>query len=268
MAVELLNAQTETPELAVKRVGAGPKLVLLHGGMGSWTHWIKNIDVLAEHFHVHAVDSPGYGDSPPVDKSMNADEYKDLVLRAVDNIAGKNEPFSIAGFSFGGAISSHIAARLGDRVRSLSICGSAGFARSPNAPKRDTRSYKSAGDDAALYREIVRHNLATFMLDEPFDEQAVDIQAANVARAGFDSRKVSGADSQRHDLAKITCPFQAIWGENDITAQPSVDARVALCRDIVPDMRFDFVPGAPHWVMYAAADEVNKALLDFLPRAD
>src|SRR3546814_2920540 len=43
--------------------GDGPPLVLLHGGHGSWTHWLRNIPVLAEHFTTIVPDLPGYGDS-------------------------------------------------------------------------------------------------------------------------------------------------------------------------------------------------------------
>ena len=39
-------------------------LVLLHGGSGSWMHWIRNIaPLVADGFHVLAVDLPGFGDS-------------------------------------------------------------------------------------------------------------------------------------------------------------------------------------------------------------
>ena len=43
-----------------------PTVVLLHGGgpgASSWSNFGRNIPVLAEHFHVLAVDQPGYGHS-------------------------------------------------------------------------------------------------------------------------------------------------------------------------------------------------------------
>ena len=47
--------------------GSGEPVVLLHGGSGSWTHWIKTIPELAEQYEVWAPDLPGLGDSamPP-----------------------------------------------------------------------------------------------------------------------------------------------------------------------------------------------------------
>src|ERR671931_2054547 len=47
--------------------GSGPPLLLLHGGHGSWTHWIRTIPALAGQCTVVVPDMPGYGDSdaPP-----------------------------------------------------------------------------------------------------------------------------------------------------------------------------------------------------------
>ena len=43
--------------------GAGPALVLVHGGHGSWLHWVRNIEALSRSFTVWVPDLPGYGDS-------------------------------------------------------------------------------------------------------------------------------------------------------------------------------------------------------------
>ena len=48
--------------IAVQRRGQGPDVVLFHGGMGSWKHWVRNVDALAARFTVHALDHPSYGD--------------------------------------------------------------------------------------------------------------------------------------------------------------------------------------------------------------
>jgi 2-hydroxy-6-oxonona-2,4-dienedioate hydrolase len=263
-----LSAKTQNPRLNVCCDGNGPALVLIHGGMGSWNHWIRNIEVLAPYFRVHAIDLPGYGESPPVDREMSGDDFKDLVCRAIDGIVGEGAPFRLAGFSFGGAISSHIAARMGDRVKSLTLIGASGFGRIKNAKPLNTRSYKDAGDDQAMLRDIVRNNLLAFMLNDTADDHAVDCHAANVKRTRFDSRKVSGADSQRFDLQNIQCPLQIIWGEDDVTARPSVAERVKLCQSVAPNLRFDMVRSAAHWTMYDSAEAVNDLMLDFIPRSD
>ena len=260
----MLTAETEHPELAVRRAGTGPNYVLLHGGMGSWTHWARNIDALAEHFSVHAVDLPGYGDSPDVDRAISGEDYRALVCRAIDTMLGDGAEFRLTGFSFGSVLSSHLAAYFGGRVAGLSLIGASGFGP-PEGHKLNTRSYKSANGDPVLLREIVRENLVAFMLTDPesVDDTAVDYHGDNVRRTRFDSRKVSWSDTQARDLARIKCPLQLIWGENDITAYPSLEDRVTRCRAVVPGLRLDTIPGASHWAMYDSAEDVNRLLLDF-----
>ncbi len=260
----MLTAKTERPRVVAKQKGEGPNYVLLHGGMGSWNHWARNIEALAAHFSVYAVDLPGYGASPDVDREMSGAEYRALVCRAVGEMLGDDAPFHLTGFSFGAALSSGVAAHFGDRVERLSLIGASGFGK-PEGRVVKTRSYKSAAGDEAKYREIVRENLLAFMLSDPdtVDDDAIDFHGGNVGRTRFDSRKVSWGDTQRHDLAKITCPLQLIWGANDITAYPSIDDRVALCRERVPNLRINVIPGAAHWAMYDSAEAVNRLLLDF-----
>jgi 2-hydroxy-6-oxonona-2,4-dienedioate hydrolase len=63
--------------MAVQRHGRGPDLVLFHGGMGSWKHWIRNVEPLATRFTVHALDHPAYGASASVE---HAPEVNRLLL--------------------------------------------------------------------------------------------------------------------------------------------------------------------------------------------
>jgi pimeloyl-ACP methyl ester carboxylesterase len=65
--------------MAVRRRGSGPDVVLFHGGMGSWGHWIRFIDALATRFTVHALDHPSYGDLATVARETMGPAYLDLV---------------------------------------------------------------------------------------------------------------------------------------------------------------------------------------------
>ena len=61
-----LSVVSKKMTLACRIEGQGPELIMFHGGTGSWTHWIRNIPALRDHFTVHAYDLPGNGDSPSV----------------------------------------------------------------------------------------------------------------------------------------------------------------------------------------------------------
>ena len=50
--------------------GDGPPLVLLHGGYGTWAHWVRAIQPLSRQFRLLVPDMPGFGES-----GMPADPY-------------------------------------------------------------------------------------------------------------------------------------------------------------------------------------------------
>jgi 2-hydroxy-6-oxonona-2,4-dienedioate hydrolase len=197
--------------MAAQRSGSGPDLVLFHGGMGSWKHWIRNVEPLARHFTVHALDHPSYGASAPVPRETTGAVYLDLVHELLLEMLPGERPLRFAGFSFGGAIATNLARRLGSRVTHLCLVSPGGFP-TRRFGERPIRSYKEAGDDPQRFREICRHNLLVNMLSDPASvgEEAVDIQADGVRRTRFDSRKVSGGGTLLGDLAKLTCKRLAV----------------------------------------------------------
>src|SRR6202012_3064649 len=67
-------------------VGKEQTVVLLHGGgpgAASWTNFSRNIPVLAERFHVLAVDQPGYGHS---DKRAEHGQFNHYAARALKGL--------------------------------------------------------------------------------------------------------------------------------------------------------------------------------------
>lgn len=248
--------------LSVRTWGEGEALVLLHGGMGSWRHWIRNLDALAARFTVHAVDMPGCGDSDSVSRDIADDDYITLVVDALDAVGGA-KPFNLAGFSFGGIMAAMVAARMGARIRKLSLVSPGGFGKSPRP--LDLRKIPPDAAGLAAVREVLRHNLRVMMLADPASvtEDAVDLHYANVRRTRFDGRRFSVSNRMGETLGRIVCPIQTVWGERDALPYPDVHARIAACRAAVPGIRVDVVPGSGHWVQYETPEPVNRALLDF-----
>jgi pimeloyl-ACP methyl ester carboxylesterase len=62
-------------------------------------------------------------------------------------------------------------------------------------------------------------------------------------------------------------PLQLVWGENDMLAFPSIEARAALVRQVRPDVIVDMIPRAGHWAPYECAEEFNTILIDFIAQA-
>lgn len=251
--------------MAVRRSGHGPDVVLFHGGMGSWRHWTRNIEPLAARFTVHALDHPSYGASAAVPRETSGADYLDLVHRLFVEIFPGEAPLRFAGFSFGAAIAAALARRLAKRVTHLCLVSPAGFpARSFG--ERPTRSYREAGDDEALFREICRHNLLINMLSDPatITDETLDIQADCVRRTRFNSRKVSGGGTLLGDLAKLSCKIRLLWGEGDDSKFRPADLLIGEIREaVVGALDLHRIPRAGHWSAYENAPEVNRLMLEF-----
>lgn len=262
MAPQPRNSASVSPLLACREAGRGHPFVLLHGGVGSSTHWTRNIEALAQHFHVIAFDLPGYGASPDVPADIEPEQYIDWIADAVSDVA--NAGCDLAGFSFGGALAARIAARLGARVRNLSLLAPGGFG-APKGRIVRTVTVPPLGSPIVARREAVAANLASWMLSAmpAVDDPVIDEQLYNIDHMRFDSRRVSLRETILEDLGRITAPVQLIWGARDGLAYPSIAARADACRAVKPGIPISLVEEAGHWVQYEQADRVNALLLDF-----
>jgi len=241
--------------------GEGPPLALLHGGYGSWTHWIRNVLPLSRSFAVAAPDLPGLGESAAPPEPHTAEGLAGIVVEGLDIVFRGQSRLHIAGFSFGGVLGGHVAAQLGDRVRTFTIVGSngLGLVRQPTELRR-----LPEGASKAEALAIARHNLAALMIADrgKIDELAVYIQAQNAPRGRVKSRRFSRADTLARALPLIKARIDGIWGERDATAYPHLDDRARALRIVQPGARFEVIPGAGHWVQYEAADRFNPLLAD------
>ena len=247
--------------------GGGPPLVLLHGGYGSWMHWIRNVRPLARQFTVIAPDMPGLGDSATPPEPWTASGLAAIVVAGLDIVLRRLNPpeperLHLAGFSFGGVIGGSVAAQLGDRLRGFTVVGSNGLGleRSPTPLKRVPE-----GADEAEEFATHRYNLNQLMIADPdrIDELALYLQKTNHARARMRSRRFSRSGALIEALPHVKGRLDGIWGERDATAYPHVDERARLLRGIQPGARFAIIPGAGHWVQFEAAERFNPILAEF-----
>ncbi|MDB5870353.1 MAG: alpha/beta hydrolase fold protein, partial [Polaromonas sp.] len=106
-------------------------LVLLHGGSGSWTHWLRNIAALvASGRWVLAPDLPGFGDSAAPLHGVDADALPELLEQGLAQLVG-DEACDLAGFSFGGMVAGLMAAQFAHRVARLVLVGVPGLGIAP-----------------------------------------------------------------------------------------------------------------------------------------
>ncbi|HLN10442.1 MAG TPA: alpha/beta fold hydrolase [Xanthobacteraceae bacterium] len=244
--------------------GSGRPVVLFHGGHGSWTHWIRNIEALAATYRVIAADLPGLGDSATPPLLHTPDTLSDIVVTGLVSVLAPDELPDIVGFSFGGMIGGHTAVKLGRRVRSLTLVGSGGLGI-PSRGALDMRGWRHLTDPAA--REAVhRHNLGVLMLADPrtVDALAVHLQSTNTVRGRMDSRRLSWLGTLPGVLPRLQAPLRGIWGENDLGIRGRVEVYAERLAAMQAGATLTIIPGAGHWVQFEAAGEFNRVLLKLL----
>src|SRR5438105_15698889 len=98
----------------VETVGSGPRVVLVHGSVGSgWSTWWAQRP-LAERFTLVVPDRPGSPPNPPVER-IDFEEQAPLVAELLADGA------HLVGHSYGGVISLYAAGLRPEAVRSLTV---------------------------------------------------------------------------------------------------------------------------------------------------
>jgi pimeloyl-ACP methyl ester carboxylesterase len=245
--------------------GKGLPLVLLHGGYGSWRHWIHTIPYFEDRYRLILPDTPGLGDSDDAPEHSPG-SIGTVVAAGLETLVAPEEPLDLVGFSFGGLIAGHVAARYPRRLRSLTLVGAGAL----GVPRGDVvLARPQPGMSALELREINRTNLGRLMIADParIDDLAIAIQAANVATARVKSRRFARSASLLEAL-RLSNPerLNAIWGSRDAVVGGDFATREALLRELRPDVAFELIPGAGHWVAYEAPEAFNRLLDGLLAR--
>jgi pimeloyl-ACP methyl ester carboxylesterase len=245
--------------------GDGSPLVLLHGGNGSWRHWVRTIPDFARDCSVVAADLPGLGESAEPEPVPSQIGIARIVAAGLDAVIGENVRYDLAGFSFGGMIAGCVAAIHGARVRSLTVNGPGGLG--PRA--RDSLHLVTVRNKTGAARIAAhRTNLARLMIHDPakIDDLALEIQEWHSVRNRLKTPLLSRSMALAEALAKVPKQTRvgAIYGEFDAPAYPNLSGREALLRRIRPDLDYRLIKGAGHWTAYEAPEEFNAALRDML----
>jgi pimeloyl-ACP methyl ester carboxylesterase len=239
-----------------REFGSGAPLVLLHGGHGSWMHWIRNIEALAASHRVLVPDLPGYGDSDALPADAGFPGIVDAVAASADKLLGAAAPFDLAGFSFGGVIAGCLARQRGS-VRRLALLGAVGHGLGRRQAGA-MRSWHDAPDEDTLLAAM-RHNLGVLMLHGDIDPVALEIHRRSCVRTRFQSKKTSLSPVLTEALEALDIPVLMLWGEHDTTGDPAEVG--AVWQGARAERAHGIIPAAGHWVQYEAADAVNRRLL-------
>ena len=265
-ALERLGTRHVLPcpdgEVVWRRFGAGPPLLLLHGGHGSWLHWVRNIEALSQHRTLWLPDMPGFGESSnlagPPHGPNRLERLVDALLAGLDTLIGPGAAIDLAAFSFGALVAAELAQR--KTVRSMALLGAGGH----GGPRRmtekllDWRFGPVASRSAAL-----RQNLGSFMLHAPeaVDAMALAVYQAQCQATRFRSKSISMVGGLQSRLASYEGRLLLVWGEHDVTAVPQdLAPAIAATRS---GWEWRLLAGGGHWVQYECHEPVNQLLEDW-----
>lgn len=232
--------------LHVETSGSGAPLVLLHGWGMHGGVWADVAQKLAEDFQVHSVDLPGNGASAALPET-NLDALVQVLS------ARFGEPLSVCGWSLGGQVALHWAAREPDKVRRLILVAS-----TPCFAEREDWAFgmesavleKFAAElevnHAATLRRFIslqlrgsenERELLMLLRERLFNRGEPDMRAL---RGGLDILR--DAD-QRAELQCIRQPTLVVAGERDKLTVPAASRYMAQA---MPTARMVEVAGAAH----------------------
>ncbi|MET0507368.1 MAG: alpha/beta hydrolase [Burkholderiaceae bacterium] len=262
--VEAQSRRITTPcgdgDLVWHEWGAGEPVVLLHGGSGSWNHWVRNVPALvAAGRQVLVPDMPGFGDSAAAPGVVDADGLPPHLDTAIATLLGQRS-FDLVGFSFGSLVATLLAERCGERVQRLVLVGPF-IVGDGDIPPLDLRPW--AHIERGPARDAIhRYNLGALMLANArsIDDLALAIHGANIERDRMRRRRLALTDLMAQTLPRIRRPVAAIWGTEDMSYRGRGHVAEKTVR-LAPDCRVvAAIDGAGHWVQFEAPDAFDAAL--------
>jgi pimeloyl-ACP methyl ester carboxylesterase len=244
-------------DLALRRRGTGPLLVLLHGGVCDGRVWRSQLASFAGEFTVVAWDAPGCGLSADAPGDFRMDDYAGCLAALVD--AFHAGPAHVVGHSWGSTVALALWAQRPDLVRSLVLVGGyAGWAGS--LPEDDVRERL----DLALRSTAGDAPMPGLISDAMPEDRAIELSLimSEVRPRSTRTMAVALAEADlRGVLPSITVPALVLRGADDVRS--SADVADALHRAI-PGSTLVTLPGLGHECFLEDAAAFDAALRGFL----
>lgn len=251
--------------LAYEDSGAGgPAVVLVHGLGGSANGWLAQLAACQERgWHGVAPDQRGAGrsDKPAGPYSVElwaADLERLLVGLGIERAA-------LVGHSVGCMVVEQAAARLGDRVWALALCG--GMLEWPPEARpvfAERARLARSGDMDAVAEAVAAGALSERCrrTDPRLVGLMREVIAANDPEAYARCAEAT-AGGRMLELERLACPVLACCGSEDPVTPPAAAEAIAAA---VPDGEAAVVEGAAHWCLVEDPQGTTEAIFRFLDR--
>ena len=270
------RVRTANWNLHYHEAGSGYPVIMLHGsgvGASGWSNFSGNLEALAAHYRVLAVDMPGWGasDPCPVDKL----DHVAALMEFMDALG--IEKAAMIGNSMGGTTVLRTAVEHPDRISHLITMG---------APANRMPRLFGAGDGPTEgikiliegYRnptpETIRRLVQIMCFDKGFATDELCTRRAEAANAcpehlaNFLAGLARGWPVPKwapiEDLMKLKIPALLIHGRDDRVVHFEHSLQLV---SVIPNARLVLLNRCGHWAMIEHAAEFNRLVVDFVQHA-
>lgn len=267
--ITLGGHQTHYIEKGESRNGE-PPVILIHGFFYDSYMWNENIDAIAEHRKVYAIDLWGFGYSTRTPLDYGYELYAEQILRFMDVLGIQKA--TLVGQSMGGGTSILFALQNKERIEKLVLVDAAGLpnklppaSKLVNMPgvgkflmglKTNSLRKKSLGDFFVFNKHLITdeyfENVTRFHKIAGTTDVLIGIQR----REFFD--KLS---DEIHHLGDYYLPTLVVWGRQD---RGVPFTRGEEMSKILAGSKLLLLENAGHVPNYDQAVKFNNALIEFL----
>jgi non-heme chloroperoxidase len=255
-------------------VGSGQPVVLIHGFPLSGRSWEKQIPALLEAgFRVITYDRRGFGQSSQPSVGYDYDTFAADLHKLLTELDLRDAV--IAGFSMGGGeVARYLGTYGSERISKAAILSGIPpyLLKTPETPNGIDQSVFD-GIQAAIAADRLAFLTAFFKdfynLDELLGTRISEDAARDSWNVGAGASPIgtyacppTWHTDFRADLAKIDVPTLVTHGTADRILP--MEAAGERTHELVEDSHYVVIDGAPHGCLWTHADEVNRALLEFL----
>ena len=247
--------------------GEGKPIIFLHGGYGSWAHWIKQAIPFSKTYNVLIPDMPGFGESDDLPLPHTPEKIASNIADTLQELISKDVQPIICGFSFGGLIAGHLSYNLIERginPEKLILVGPGGLGAKRGEMKNMIPRHSKMTEEEVY--QAHKTNLEILMMHDKkkVDEWSVHIQKQNTDAHRIKSRPISSTDTLARVLKKQNIPLYVLWGEKDASVGIYLEDRMAILRNVNNKVRFHVEFNLGHWIMYENEIIFNKILGDII----
>ena len=250
--------------------GEGAPLILLHGFFYDSYLWAENIDVLAQHFKVYAIDLWGCGYSAREPLDFGYSQYADQVRLFMDAMGIQQASF--AGQSMGAGTAIKFCVQHRGRVKNLVMVSAAGL---PNPLPAMAKFFNLPmigefflGMDTDAFRKTALKDVfihdKSLVTDAYFAEVTRPQKIEKSIEAGLKIQRNRFFDTLSDEIAQLGgmgVPALLVWGRED-KAIPVESGEDIHC--ILKGSRLEILDKAGHVSNFEQAERFNTLALEFL----